>query len=176
MKIIISLAAFGFACLLYSCNMPAGSGTSGGMDTAYINKIKNLNMQFYKGFEAGTLNGFDSTNVSSNVIDHGMGPKDVMGLDSVKKGLMGMISQMKDVKFNVLSIAVDSNYSTAWVEMTGTSTSPESGFPVGASIDMKTVDVVRWDNGKAAEHWGYVDPRDMMKMMPPSMPKDTTKH
>jgi hypothetical protein len=180
MKKIIFLPVLGLICLIYSCNTPASSNTAaGGTDTAYVNKIKNLNIAFYKGFETNDMSNFDTSNVMAGVIDHGMGLKDVVGIDSVRNGLSKMNSQFKNLKFEITAQTVDSNYSMTWVRMTGVSASPETGFPVGTPVDMMSVDVVRWENGKAAEHWGYMDPRDMMKMMPPSpMPKpmDSTMH
>jgi predicted ester cyclase len=179
MKKIIFIAAIGLAYLFYSCNTPAPSNaTAGGMDTASINRMKNLNVEFYQGFEKGDFSLFDTSNVMPNVIDHGMGPKDVIGIDSVKKGLSTMTSEIKDIKFEILAQGIDGNYSMVYNRITGTSASPASGFPVGTAIDMLNIDVLRWDNGKVAEHWGYIDPRDMMKMMPPSsMPmEDKTKH
>ncbi len=42
-------------------------------------------------------------------------------------------------------------------------------------MDMTTVDVVKFKDGKAVEHWSYMDPKDMMKMMPPVGKMDSKK-
>jgi predicted SnoaL-like aldol condensation-catalyzing enzyme len=39
-------------------------------------------------------------------------------------------------------------------------------------MDMTIVDVVRIKDGKAVEHWAYLDPRDMMKHMKDMPPMD----
>jgi predicted SnoaL-like aldol condensation-catalyzing enzyme len=186
MKKIIFLSVLGLICLIYSCNQPASSGgaSGSGTDTAYVNKIKAINDAVYTAFETGDVSKLDSSFALPNLVDHGMGMKDVVGRDTIKAMFAKVHSQFNNLKLQVVSESVDSNYSMAWVHMTGTPTSAESGFPVGVPIDMMSVDVVRWENGKAAEHWGYMDPRDMMKMMPPSssmpkamsMPMDSAMH
>jgi len=51
----------------------------------------------------------------------------------------------------------------------------------GKQTDMTSVDVTKFKDGKATEHWVYSDPNEMMKMMqsmPPMTapaPADTTK-
>jgi hypothetical protein len=44
--------------------------------------------------------------------------------------------------------------------------------PVGTAgpYDMNGIEVVRFKDGKAVEHWAFMDARDMMKMMPQQMP------
>ncbi len=42
-------------------------------------------------------------------------------------------------------------------------------------VEMTGVDVSKFKDGKAVEHWMYMDPKDMMKMMPPPpAPADTS--
>ena len=51
------------------------------------------------------------------------------------------------------------------------------GMPNGP-YDMKSIEVAKFKDGKAVEHWGFMDMQDMMKMMPPqpNMSKtDTSK-
>jgi predicted ester cyclase len=172
MKKFIFIPAFALVCLIYGCNTHGSTDTgTGGTDTAYINKIKDFNVAVYKGFSNSDLSIFDTAHFTPDVTDHSMGPKDVVGLDSVKASLSKMFSQMKDLKFDIISQSVDGDVSMIWSRMRGTSTSPASGFATGTPIDMLSVDVLKFKDGKVSEHWGYMDPNDMMKMMPPSPPK-----
>ena len=41
---------------------------------------------------------------------------------------------------------------------------PDMGMPKGP-YDMKAIEVVRFKDGKAAEHWSYMEPAEVMKMM-----------
>ncbi|HMC99149.1 MAG TPA: hypothetical protein VKH37_03320, partial [Ferruginibacter sp.] len=64
---------------------------------------------------------------------------------------------------------------------------PEMGAKAGAPIDMESIEVSKFKDGKAVEHWSMMQMSDCMKMMAAmphpgadmkkgEMPKDTTKH
>ncbi len=169
MKSILVFAGFLLLVFQYSCqtNSSATSAGSAGTDS-----MRYFTEQSYKGFESGDFSVFDRM-VSSDVVDHGIGEKDVTGKNAVIDSLKQMNSQIKDLKFQILSQSADSNYSIAYVRMTGTSATDKSGFSKGTAIDSKSVDIVKWKDGKVAEHWTYLDPREMMAMMQP-MPAPAT--
>jgi hypothetical protein len=52
------------------------------------------------------------------------------------------------------------------------------GMPKGP-FDMTSIELVKFRDGKAIEHWAFMQPQDMMKMMAPSQPEmsktDTVK-
>jgi hypothetical protein len=48
-------------------------------------------------------------------------------------------------------------------------------MPANFKIDSKSVDVIRVDNMKMKDHWAYMDPAEMMKMMPPAANKTAMK-
>ena len=41
------------------------------------------------------------------------------------------------------------------------------GVPPGSKYDMNAMEVSKFKDGKAVEHWTFMQPREMMKMMPP---------
>jgi predicted SnoaL-like aldol condensation-catalyzing enzyme len=54
------------------------------------------------------------------------------------------------------------------------------GHKAGDKIDMKVMEVARFKDGKAVEHWSLMEPADMMKMMgnmqqPMAMPDSAKK-
>ena len=61
--------------------------------------------------------------------------------------------------------ATDGDYNFDLNRTTGTTINEFMGMPANTQLDMTGVDVVKIKNGKAVEHWAYVDPKDMMKMM-----------
>jgi predicted SnoaL-like aldol condensation-catalyzing enzyme len=66
----------------------------------------------------------------------------------------------------VISEAISGDYLFTLVRLTGTTTaSPGMGMPPNKKMDSKSVDVVKLKDGKAVEHWEFVDPKDMMAMM-----------
>jgi len=64
-----------------------------------------------------------------------------------------------------------------WMHWTGTSNGSMPDMPAGP-YDMNGIEVVRFKDGKAVEHWAFMDAREMMKMMssmPASAPTSTDK-
>jgi predicted SnoaL-like aldol condensation-catalyzing enzyme len=50
-----------------------------------------------------------------------------------------------------------------------------SGNMGGKPVTMSSIDVSKFKDGKAVEHWMYMDPKDMIAMMPAApSPADTT--
>ena len=61
-------------------------------------------------------------------------------------------------------------------DMIGTNTGPWGEMPAtGKVMDVMGCDVMRFENGKAAEHWGYMEEAKMMMqlglMPPPAAPE-----
>ena len=101
------------------------------------------------------------------------------GGDSIKHMLADMHNHVKDLKFDIISEATDGDYIFSLVHVSGTTTDAMFGPPTGTKMDEKSVDVVKVKDGKMVEHWGFVDPNEMMKRMSgmPAMDKkmhDTT--
>jgi ketosteroid isomerase-like protein len=76
--------------------------------------------------------------------------------------IQGMHATTKDMKMEVLKELADDDYVFAMARFRGTST----GGPMPAGpYDMHAAEVIKFKNGKAVEHWEYMDPGEMMKMM-----------
>ena len=125
-----------------------------------------------KAFETGDPSVVDSV-VASDFVDHT--DRGDMGRDSLKAMISGMKEMFPDMKMNVLRELADDDYVFSLMQFTGTSNG-QMGMPVGP-YDMHAIQVVRFKDGKAVEHWEYMEPREMMKMMPQGNTdkKDTTK-
>jgi predicted SnoaL-like aldol condensation-catalyzing enzyme len=154
--------------LLSACNEKA-STTSGEMSDA---AKKNLDA-FHavdKAFQTGDISQIDSV-VASDFLDHT--PKgDIRGTDSLK----AMITRMKNagtMKSEVKKEFADDEYVMAWLRWTGTLNVPMDGMPAGP-FDMSGIEVVRFKDGKAVEHWAFMDPAEMMKMMGNMQPPPST--
>ncbi len=154
MKKMLLIAAPVLLCFFVSCK---------DAEKEKADQMKAANAAIYKAVETGDVSKVDSF-IAKDAIDHGMDVKDVVGVDNIKKSLGEMHSQFTNMKIEVVSAAVDGDMSLTLTRMTGTPTAP-AGAP---AVNTLSVDVVKWKDGKAVEHWGYSDPRDMMKMMAPS--------
>ena len=156
---IIFVAASWF---LSACTEKAA--TSGGMSDA---ARKNLDA-FHAvdtAFQTGDLSRIDSV-VASDFVDHT--PKGDLGRDSLK----AMITMMKNagtMKSETKKVFADDEYVMAWMRWTGTSDGSLPDMPAGP-YDMSGIEVVRFKDGKAVEHWAFMDARELMKMMGQQMP------
>ncbi len=119
----------------------------------------------YKGIDTGDMSRMDEF-IAEDIVDH-YGMSETRGRDSVKKMLGEMHTHFSNLKMDVLSEATSSNgdYHFTLVRMTGTTTDDKMGMPANTPVDETSVDVVKIKDGKAVEHWGFDDPKMMMKRM-----------
>lgn len=176
MKKLFCLAGISIPLLLVSCTDTATT-TSTGSDstvTSQTEKNKDINRAIIKAIEKGDSAAID-TLIASDGVDHA-GPHmtDVKG-DSLKRMLSHMHNDVSDLKIDIDQDAADGDYVFTWGTMKGTTTNSNMGMPANTKVDMKSVDIVKFKDGKAVEHWSYMDPKDMMKMMPPGGDKRGTK-
>ena len=75
------------------------------------------------------------------------------------------------MKMTLLKEVADDDYVFSEMEFTGTNNG-EPGMPKGP-YDMHGVEVIKFKDGKAIEHWEYTRNDDVMKMMNMMMPPDT---
>jgi predicted SnoaL-like aldol condensation-catalyzing enzyme len=102
--------------------------------------------------------------IATDAVDHNE-KGDIKGLDSIKAILASIHKMGTDMKMTVTKELADNDYVFAWEHYTGTSNDPSMGMPVGAKYDMNAIQVSRMKDGKVAEHWEFMQPAEMMKMM-----------
>ncbi len=173
MKRILFSAFAGAICICTSCdsNVPVASDTG-------INAQQEKNLASFetvnKAFETGDVSGIDSV-VADDFLDH-TDHGDVNGKDSLKAMVKQMHASFPDMKTSVKNTAASGDYVYGWMSYSGNSDG-SMGIPKGP-YDMSAVELVKFSNGKAVEHWSFMQPSDMMKMMgsqPPPMNMNTEK-
>lgn len=176
MKRYLSLL-LGAAVWMTACNNPNTSTTeTGRTDSTASEAEQNLakNRSVYKAIETGDSATIRAL-IADDAVDHqGPGGRELRGGDSITHMLADVHNHMKDLKFDIISDAARGDYIFSMVQMTGTTTDATMGMPAGTKIDGRSADVVRVKNGKMVEHWGFMDPNDMMKQMGGMMPMDST--
>lgn len=161
-KILIAVSAL--FCLA-SCSSPANAPAKTD-DMAQKNLASGRAIS--KAFETGDNALIDSA-VSDDFLDH-TDQGDKKGKDSLKAMVTWMHTNMKDMKMETIREVADDDYVFQWMRYTGTSDGA-MGMPVGP-YDMHMIEVSKYKDGKAIEHWSYVDMKEMMKMMPQPAPAD----
>lgn len=167
MKKYLFILSAGFIFLLSSCSDKKEGGIS---DKAK----KNLEVvqAVVKAFETGDASKINDL-VAADFIDHT--DKGVMiGPDSLKAAITMMHKMDSTVKFNAIKELADDDYVSVWYKLTGTSDGT-MGMPKGP-YEMNTIDMVKFKDGKAIEHWSFLEMTEVMKMMTPPPAMDTTKH
>jgi predicted ester cyclase len=119
-----------------------------------------------KAIETGDSTVIDSL-IASDAVDHSAPNGKEMKGDSIKWMLRNMHNEISDLNMDIIADAAEGDYVFTLSRMTGTTKTAGMGMPPNTKMDMKGVDVVKFRDGKAVEHWSYMDPKDMMKMMPP---------
>jgi predicted SnoaL-like aldol condensation-catalyzing enzyme len=174
MKKFLFITSVCLLCFFISCNTKSESSgnTQGEKNIATVHAINDA-------IESGDVNKLDQY-IAADGVDHAGEHGDIKGLDSIKASLSYMHDSYKDMKLEELQDAANGDYVFSLTKFTGTSTRESMGAPAGTSFDMNAVQVVKFNkDGKAVEHWEYMQMADMMKMMPQSgmdhMMTDSTK-
>ena len=171
-KIFLFLSVISLS-LVISCKNEESTNSSS--TTKEPNKNESAVLAINKAIESGNMAALDSL-IAPNAVDHNGGPmaKQVVGLDSIKHSLQAMHNSMNNMKMDAEVQASEGDYVFTLTHMTGISSAnpdPSMGMPPNTKIDMRSVEVVKFgSDGKATDHWGYMDPADMMKMTPPPPP------
>ena len=168
MKKIFLFAALAVIFAITSCNDTKSEKTTA--ETMLTDKKENAMAEknlaashiINKAFESGDASAIDNA-VASNFVDHtDQGDKN---RDSLKAMITVMKKEFPDMKMEMIKELADNDYVFSLIRWTGTSNG-QMGMPKGP-YDMKAIEVVRFKDGLAVEHWSYMQPADVIKMLPP---------
>ncbi|HLG38514.1 MAG TPA: ester cyclase [Chitinophagaceae bacterium] len=174
-KNLLSIAGFAFLFLITSCdNDKEEHGMSEKAE-------KNLAAQH------GIIKCFDTKDfsmlgdfVAEDFIDHAGQNGEIKGLANAKAEFENMVKTLNDNKSEIILELANDEYVMSWIRFTGTlaTDNPGMGMKAGDKYDMKSMELSKFKDGKAIEHWVFMDPAEMMKMMssmtpPPAVAKDS---
>jgi len=175
MKNYVSVLAIALGCYVVSCNNKSEGGLSA---TAQ----KNLDAMH------GVTQCFDSKDfskigdyIAGDAVDHSGDSGDIKGLANIKAQFEKWTAGMESQKTETIKDMADDEFVMSWNHYTGTYKTAMMGHKAGDKYDMKAVEVAKFKDGKAVEHWTMMEPGDVMKMMgnmqqpTMAMPSDTTK-
>ncbi len=163
----LSLLVIPFLIVLASCQNNEQSTMDQQRKSAYV-EVNRL-------IDAGEVDGLDPY-IIENAVDHQLDPSmtDKTGLAGIKEMLAKYHKAIPDMKTTIHSIAISGDTLFGYYTSTGTTMEPFMGMPANYKMSMSSVDVVRFEGDKMAEHWGFMDMSDVMKMMPkPNMPDES---
>jgi len=157
MKKFLTIAFAGAVGILSSCNNSTTGGSQGEKNIAIVHAVNDA-------IESGDVNKLDQY-IAADGVDHAGEHGDINGLDSIKAHLKRLHDEYPDMKLEELQEAANGDYVFSLTRFTGTNVVPSMGAPAGTHFDMSAVQVAKFKDGKATEHWEYMTMADMMKMM-----------
>jgi len=152
------LRSLAFSAVLLA--MPALAATGSAQDNEALLR------QFYEeGVNQGRLELFDQM-LAADFVEHEELPGFEPGRAGVKQWFGLMRTAFPDLRFHVEFTMVDGDRVAAYLSVSGTQKAEFLGVPSqGHSFSVKTIDIVRFENGKAVEHWGVTDTGTMMQQL-----------
>lgn len=161
MKKLFIIFSTVFFCFLFPCN---GQKQAGMSDKAK----KNLQAMH------GITKCFDKKDfsklgdyIAEDGIDHAGEMGDIKGLADMKTEFEKMVAIYEDSKTEVIKELADDEYVMSWLRFTGTLKADQMGMKAGDKFDLAAIEVAKFKDGKVVEHWSFMQPADMLKMMPP---------
>jgi predicted SnoaL-like aldol condensation-catalyzing enzyme len=110
--------------------------------------------KMYKAFETGDANVL-SQYVASDYVERSPDPKiKAKGLEGLKEAVLFHYKTATSMKMTILHMAADGDIVMVHANIKDHDSTPEKD-PKDAPAGVNGVDVFRFENGKAVEHWGY---------------------
>lgn len=163
----------GITLLLSSCTAKEEGGLS-----AAAKKNLEANQAITKCFETKDFSKLGDY-IAADAVDHAGQQGDVKGLENIKAEMAKMVEGMTDMKSEILKELADDEYVMSWMKVSGTLTADMMGMKAGDKIDGSSVELSKFKDGKVVEHWTFMEPAEVMKMMggatQPPAATDTTK-
>lgn len=103
--------------------------------------------------------------IAEDGIDHSGEQGYIKGLANMKAEFEKMVAAYENSKTEVIKELADDDYVMTWQRYTGTMKTDQMGLKTGDKFDMTVIEVGKFKDGKAVEHWSFMQPADMMKMM-----------
>ncbi len=144
---VISIMVFATAFVFNPGHMP---------DTTDVNK--NATLLFYEEvFNKHNTRMIDSI-VSSDYVEHQTDRHYPPNRKGLKKEMSDYFKGFEDAHITANFMMAENDLVTTQFTITGTHTGKIYGLnPSGKKIKIKGVDIIRYKDGKAIEHWGYLE-------------------
>ncbi|MEO8770977.1 MAG: ester cyclase [Ferruginibacter sp.] len=161
MKKFLFVSATALCCFFISCN----NNNSGGLSPA-AQKNLDANHAIQKAFETKDFSKIGDY-IADDAVDHAGEKGDVKGLANMKIEFDKMAAMTENDKTDIKKELADDEYVMSWSRYNGKMKTDGMGMKAGDPFDMGGIEVTKFKDGKAIEHWSFMDMADMMKMMPP---------
>ena len=121
--------------------------------------------RFYAEINKGNMAIFDEV-LAPEFVENETVPGFPANREGVKQFFVMMRNAFPDMQFDVKFYMADGDKVAAYTTFNGTHKGEYMGMPgSGKKVSVTGVDIIRFDKGKAVEHWGVFDGMAMMEQM-----------
>jgi len=104
--------------------------------------------------------------IDDNFIEHSPDPGQKQGLEGLKDAFREMKKGFPDYKLTINDIIVSGDKASVLFTFTGTNSGEMMGMKVtNKKVEVQGIDYLYFKNGKATEHWGYIDMHKLMEQL-----------
>lgn len=127
---------------------------------------KQLYEQYVKEFlQGGDMSAADRY-IAANVLTHDGMPGQAPGLEGVKQTFQVLRTAFPDMKVQLKDIIAEGDKVVGRFVVSGTHSGDFMGMPAsGRAFTYDEIVIVRFENGKIAEHWAEMDSMGMMQQL-----------
>jgi steroid delta-isomerase-like uncharacterized protein len=145
----------------------------------FASEMEDTNLAQMKKFYTDVINQgkFDLLDqlCTENFIEHEELPGVKPNREGVKQFFQMYRKAFPDLKFEIEQMIAKDDKVVTYITITGTHKAEFMGVPAsGKKINLKGIDIVRFKNGRAVEHWGVTDTMTMMSQIG-AIPDKTSK-
>lgn len=150
--------------LMASCNRQSTTDET----TANKQRMQDFYDQVMNAHNPAMLDSF----CTADFVDHQLDPRFPKGIEGLRAAFTDYFTAYPDLQVITNFMMAKGDTVIAHITLKGTNTGPSMGMPpTNKQINVEGVDIVIIKDGKAAEHWGYMEEMKMMQqlgMMPPA--------
>ena len=175
-QLILASAPLAIGLLLASCG-GGGHDHAAAAEHAAMMKADSTAKAELAAREASVRAVFESMNtgnldnigdyVAENFLDHQQDPSiTTTGIQGLKDMVSLLRGAYPDYHQDIVSMSTTGDMTFVHFRMKGTNTGPWGEMPAtGKTMDVMGVDVLRFENDKVVEHWGYMEEMKMMTQL-----------
>lgn len=105
--------------------------------------------------------------VTEDAIDHAGEHGDIKGLGAMRTQFEKWSGEVDDPKTETIKELYDEEYGMSWNRYSGISKKDQMGLKAGDKMEMTSIEVAKFKDGKITEHWTFMTMDEMMKAMGP---------
>jgi predicted ester cyclase len=128
--------------------------------------IRESTTKIYEIMNSGNFDGLEEV-IDANIVDHEEMPGITgSGLEKFRGFTTLMHAAVSDLKITPLDVIVAGDKVVVRGTIAGRHTGDQMGMPAtGKSFQIEGIDIMRFEGGKAVEHWGLMDQMGMMAQL-----------